>query len=175
MEFDVRTYPSRTFIRFTAHNQLVADLTGHPITATVQRLGREGYVQQVTPNNKPSTVRLDHSEPNVSFGMSVDIVGYGDNANPEHQDSNRKPEIEEMISDSTSTTSQTNGLDEALFEEIISITFNPNRYPELYQSCGTPKAAADVETRIATEIIETYKQIKLKQQCPIVQGLNGLL
>jgi hypothetical protein len=66
-------------------------------------------------------------------------------------------------------------LDKALFEEIARTTFHKNRYPELYQSCGTPEAAKAVEAKVAAELVETYRQIKQKQKCPIVERLNGLL
>jgi len=66
-------------------------------------------------------------------------------------------------------------LDEAFFEEIATTAFNAHRYPELYQSSGTQRAAKAVEARIAAELVETYKQIKLKKERPIVQSLNNLL
>ncbi|MGA7934185.1 MAG: hypothetical protein WCA35_11610 [Kovacikia sp.] len=129
MEIDPRTYPSRAFIRFTAQNQLRAELTGQSFTTSVQRLGGESYVQQITPG-----------DPADSISEALDSV-----------------------------------LDEALFEEIASTAFNTNRHPELYESCGTQRAAKAIEIRVAAEIVETYLQFKLKQRCPIVESLNALL
>lgn len=130
METDPKTYPSRAFIRFTAQNQLKADLTGQSFTASVQRLGGESYAQQITPSS------------------TAESIG-------------------EAFEDAA--------LDEVLFEEIVSTTFNKNRYPELYQSCGTQRAAKAVEARVAADLIDTYLQIKRKQKCPIVKRLNALL
>jgi DNA-binding GntR family transcriptional regulator len=130
MTLDPNTYPSRSFIRFSAQNQLRADLTGQSFTAVIKRSGGESYVQQVAPRNSADSVC-------------------------------------EVLEDTT--------LDEALFEEIARTTFTTNRYPELYQSCGTQSAAKAVEARVAAELVETYLQITLKQRCPIVQSLNNRL
>lgn len=130
MEIDPRTYPSRAFIRFTAQNQLRADLTGQSFIANVHRGHEESYVKHITPSNA-SAAMSDASEDAV--------------------------------------------LDEALFEEIAKTAFNAVRHPELYQSCGTAKAAKAVEDKVTAELIEAYLQIKLKQRCPIVARLNALL
>lgn len=129
MNIDPSTYPSRAFIRFTAENQLQADLTGKSFTTMTQRLGEEHSVQEVTP------------------GDPMEATDLPENAT----------------------------LDQALFEEIAQITFNSNRYPELYQSCGTRKAAKAVELRVAAELVATYKWIKRARECPIVQSLNRRL
>jgi hypothetical protein len=126
MPLDPSTYPSRAFIRFAAQNQLLADITGSPISTFVQRMGEEASAQQVIPSEG-------------------------------------------------SDTSLETSLDEELFEEVAQIVFNSNRYPELYESCGSKRAAAAVEARIADEFVETYKQIKQKQNCSLVQRLNSLL
>jgi hypothetical protein len=51
MDIDPRTYPSRAFIRFTAQNQLRADLTGQSFTTSVKRADGETYIQQVNPSD----------------------------------------------------------------------------------------------------------------------------
>lgn len=66
-------------------------------------------------------------------------------------------------------------LDEVLFEEIARTLFNSKRYPELYESCGTQKAAKALEAKVAAELVQSYLQIKRKQRCPIVERLNALL
>jgi len=142
MEIDASTYPSRAFIRFTAQNQLLADLTGKPITAMIQRQTGENYVQQVMPTNGDSLDELCSEDADAS---------------------------------SENTVSESATLDEALFEEIAKTSFSPNRYPELYQSCGTRRAAAAIEIQVANEIVAIYKEIKKQQQNPIVQNLNSLL
>jgi predicted nucleic acid-binding protein len=130
MEIDPSTYPSRAFIRFTAQNQLRANLTGESITVSVQRLGEAGSLQQVTPHH---TMEATSDAPEDSL------------------------------------------LDEVLFEEIAKTTFSANRYPELYQPCGTQRAAKAIEAQVAAEIVEAYHQIKQRQKCPLVERLNNLL
>ncbi len=131
MKIDPTTYPSRAFIRFTAQNQLLADLTGEPMLTMVKRSGGENYAQQVKPDDR-SILPASESAESAS-------------------------------------------LDEALFEEIAKTTFHINHHPELYKSCGTQQAASQVEAHIAAEIVETYKQIKRRQEWAIVQRLNALL
>jgi hypothetical protein len=126
MPLDPSTYPSRAFIRFTAQNQLLADITGSPVDTFVNRGNGETSTQQVMP------------------------------------------------SEGSNTPLETT-LDEELFEEVAQIVFNSNRYPELYESCGSKRAAAAVEARVANEFVETYKQIKQRQNCAFVQRLNSLL
>lgn len=144
------------------------------MTAVVQRLGRESYVQKITPNDEPGTIRLDDSNSGFSFGLSLNALNSSDINRADTQNLPVPPELEN-IADATSPDILPASLDEDLFNEIVTNTFKPIRNPELYQSCGTPKAAADVELRITGEIIETYRQIKLNQQRSTVQSLNGLL
>jgi DNA polymerase III delta subunit len=66
-------------------------------------------------------------------------------------------------------------LDEALFREIAATLSHPNRIPEFDRECATRAEADAIENRIATELTETYKQIKQRQQDAIVQNLNDLL
>lgn len=149
MKIDASTYPSRAFIRFTAQNQLLADLTGRPITTVIQRHVGESYVQPVLPTN-----RADKTDQLASLG---------------------EPASQNIAEGSKNTVSEPETLDEALFEEIARTSFSPNRYPELYQSCGTRRAAAAIEIQVANEIVAIYQQIKKQQRNPMVQNLNGLL
>lgn len=170
MDIDPRTYPSRTFVRFTAHNQLMADATGMPITASIQRLGGNTYTQQVLPEGEsPSSLNDPNgTESGFSMGLSMNPIS----------DKNTTDSGAEMVGSAEPTSedeASVCGVDEALFEEIIKTTLNPNRFPELYQCCGTQKAAAEVETRVAAEVVAAYRQINRKQNCPIVQRLNSLL
>ena len=160
MDIDPRTYPSRTFVRFTAHNQLQADATGKPITAAIKRTGCNTYVQKAIPGGEfPPPISDSDSGDGFGLGFSMDST----------------------CSDGTETggcavAAATHEFDDALFEEIVKTTFSAKRYPELYQSCGTQAAAAKVETRVATEIVSAYRRINQKQQdCLIVQRLNSLL
>jgi hypothetical protein len=52
MDINPKTYPSRAFIRFTAHNQLTADATGRSVVASVQRLGGKTYMQAAEPEGE---------------------------------------------------------------------------------------------------------------------------
>jgi hypothetical protein len=107
--------------------------------------------------------------------MSLNIVNADDRLQDDIHDAAPPSSPEENPSEPDDSMFQPNSLDEALFEEIARVTFSDNRHPELYQSCGTRRAAANVEASIAAEIVSTYKEITQKQQCPIVQKLNDLL
>jgi hypothetical protein len=178
MEYDASTYPSRSFIRFTARNQLMADLTGRPIPTFVQRLGGETYIQQVTPSDQPDAEpsSLDALSINLDWGSSLNTVSSEDTPDGQIKGQHEEQAVEEISLEQVCHASQNaHILDETLLEEIVKTIFNLNRYPELYQPCGTKRAAAEVENRVAEEIVATYKEIKLKQQCPLVQRLNTLL
>lgn len=169
MEIDPKTYPSRSFIRFTAQNQILADITGQPINTFVQRFGGESYVQQVIPGDQPNpkSSNSNNSGADLRMGLSVNPVT-PDSLFDSHNSQNTSEQVSE-------NNPQESIFDEKLFEEIAKITFSPNRYPELYQSCGTSRAAVAVETQVADEIVATYKRIKQQQDCPVVQSLNALL
>lgn len=66
-------------------------------------------------------------------------------------------------------------LDEELFLEIATTLFQPEKNQELYQKCYSREKSAAIENRIADELVQTYKQIKSRQNNPIVQRLNALL
>lgn len=169
MEIDPKTYPSRSFIRFTAQNQILADLTGQPINTFVQRFGGESYVQQVTPGDQPNPKSSNSNNQGIDLRMGLSVTPVTpDSLFDGHNLQNTSEQVSE-------NNPQESIFDEELFEEIAKVTFSPNRYPELYQSCGTQKAAAQVEAQVADEIVATYKRIKQQQECPIVQSLNSLL
>jgi hypothetical protein len=66
-------------------------------------------------------------------------------------------------------------LDETLFQEVADGLLNSERVLALYdQSCSRDRASV-IEDRIAAEIMEGYKRIKLRQLDPFVQNLNALL
>ena len=160
MDIDPTTYPSRTFVRFTAHNQLQADATGKPITAAIKRSGCGTYTQKAMPGGDfPPPISESDSGDGFDLGLLMDSA----------------------CSDDTETggcavAAATHEFDNSLFEEIVKTTFSANRYPQLYQCCGTQKAAAEVEIKVATEIVSAYRRINQKQQdCLLVQRLNSLL
>ncbi|MCG8361893.1 MAG: hypothetical protein MJA27_01010 [Pseudanabaenales cyanobacterium] len=185
-EYEISTYPSRAFIRFAARNQLIADLTGRGFPLIVKRFGGESYVQKVTPSDQPETEQPGSNSFDINpsdLGMSPDFFnpneksGEANFEQPRSQESQSSGQHDEAASlgPNCDPAQQAATIDEALFREITQTVFNLNHSPELYQASGTKRAAAAVEARIAEEIVETYKQIKLKQECPIVQSLNALL
>lgn len=65
--------------------------------------------------------------------------------------------------------------EDALFLEIVRNFFRVDRAIELYQPSVSKQAARQIEEEFAVRIINTYKQIKLRQQDSIVQQLNALI
>jgi hypothetical protein len=174
MDIDPRTYPTRMYIRFLAHQQLVADQTGQPITVLMQRLGREPYVQTITPGDEAPGLAPNAGnatgDPSLRIGVSVTPTRDNTGADTFSADA------AELNSPApTATSGVDTAIDTALFDEIVQTLFNPTCHPELYQSCGTIAAAAELETQLAAEIVATYRQIKQQQDCPTVQSLNKLL
>ncbi|MDJ0702921.1 MAG: hypothetical protein QNJ46_06530 [Leptolyngbyaceae cyanobacterium MO_188.B28] len=176
MDIDPKTYPSRVFARFTAHTQLTADATGQPITTAVQRLGGDTYSQQVIPDGESPAISTDSGSFAGGFtrGLSANPTSAEDTTHGGNESQDSKSPMDPPSLES-GNESPTCGIDEALFEEIVQTLFNPNRCPELYHSCGTQKAAKEVEARVSADIVAAYRQIKRKQACPIVQRLNTLL
>ena len=185
-EYQISTYPSRSFIRFAARNQLIADLTGRGFPMVVKRFGGESYVQKITPSDQPETEQPNSNSAEINpadFGISLDFGGPSEKSgasnfeqpSPEETQAAESNGEAAPLGENCDPAQKTGTIDDALLSEITKTLFNLNRSPELYQSCGTKGAAAAVEARIAEEIVETYKQIKLKQECPIVQSLNALL
>lgn len=171
MDIDPKTYPSRTFARFTAHNQLMADITGQPIVASVQRLGGKTFTQEAIPDGEAPSVKSDSEASSSAFQMNMSINVAG------HQGRDRQaPGLSGDTPESDLETSLPGpSLDEALFAEIVKTTLNPTRFPDLYRSCGTQEAAMEVEAMVAAEIVSAYRRIKQNQDCSVVQGLNKLL
>jgi hypothetical protein len=163
---DANRYPSRTFIRFTAHNQLLADLTGETVTASVQRWGGQTYLQTAQPGKAlPSLSNQSGAETGqLTLEMAL------------HRSTDPTP-----LSQSTAPSlSQANpaapaAIDESLFTEVTQTLFQVCRSPKLYQDCGSPEEARTVEGEVATEIIATYRKIKQNQASSIVQRLNQQL
>lgn len=162
---DPKAYPSRTFIRFTARNQLLADLTGETVTATVQRAGEPTYVQIALPGkalpslSNPSGTGAGH----LTLGMTL----------------HRSPDPGSLPQDTAAALREadppTPTIDEDLFTEVTQTLFQVCRNPKLYQDCGSPEAARTMEGEVATEVIATYRKIKRNQASPIVQRLNQQL
>ncbi|MEO0984629.1 MAG: hypothetical protein AAFY20_03665 [Cyanobacteria bacterium J06639_14] len=131
-------YPVRSFIKFKAKSQLIADLNGQVMTSFVQRQGAEHSTELITPEEAETTPHPDDGA--LTTGASTDQM-----------------------------------FDEGLFQEIATIAFCSEHHPELYQPCLSQVVATEIEDRVATELIETYKRIKHRQGSALVQSLNALL
>lgn len=172
MDIDPKTFPSRTFARFMAHNQLMADATGRPIVAAVQRLGGKTFTQEVVPDGQAPTITQDSG---FQMGMSVNTTPLENVPQRDDLAQSAPTPPDELADCHLEALTAQQGIDETLFGEVVKNTINSNRFPELYQSCGTQEAAMEVEAVVAAEIVAAYRRIKQKQDCPIVQGLNKLL
>ncbi|MBU6230101.1 MAG: hypothetical protein KGQ93_10455 [Cyanobacteria bacterium REEB459] len=162
---DPNLYPSRAFIRFTAHNQLLADLTGETVTASVQRWGGQTYLQTAQPGKAlPSLSRQSEAgAAQLTLGMAL------------HPSPNPTPLSQDMAPSLSQADPVAPAIAEDLFTEVTQTLFQACRSPQLYQDCGSPEAAKAVEEEVAAEIIATYRQIKQNQTSPIVQRLNQQL
>mgnify|MGYP006266819883 CR=1 FL=1 len=175
INFEPGTYPSRMFIRFTARNQLMADATGQPITAMVQRLGGGNSVQRAIPGGPSPIIAPNGQEQGGTWGAELSMAaGSDDESVLPGADSQYLPG-DGSSADGASCEVPTLGIDEELFTEIVKTRFNAQCYPQLYRSCGTVEATRSLEYEVAAEIVETYRRIKQQQQSGIVQDLNRLL
>lgn len=66
-------------------------------------------------------------------------------------------------------------LDEVLFQEIATTWFKSKRYDVMYRNCLSAADSLQIEDRVASELAETYQQIKAQQRNTTVQQLNALL
>jgi hypothetical protein len=66
-------------------------------------------------------------------------------------------------------------LDEALFLELAATTFRAEKNQTFHRPCLLREEAAEIENRIAAELVEAYRWIKSRQKSSIVQKLNTLL
>lgn len=165
MIVDPNTYPSRIFIRFTAHNQLLADAIGEAVIASVQRGGGQTYVQTALPGEVlPSLARSSGpGADRVSLGMAI------------HRSTDQAPFPQGAAPFLGKTEPKGRVIDETLFADITQTLFQVRCSPRLYQDCGSPEAARGVEREVATAIIAAYRKIKQNQTSPIVQSLNQRL
>jgi hypothetical protein len=177
MDIDLKTYPSRAFIRFTARNQLIADATGRPMLSSVKRLGSQIYLQEAMPEGDvPSVAKHPESYPHgLNLGMSLNSAELENIPCEESCDRDELSSLDPSATIAPEEAATDSYIDEDLFEEVIKTTFNPNRFPDLYRSCGSRQAAMDMETDVVAVIVANYRHIQQKRECPIVQSLNQLL
>ncbi len=147
-------YPTRSFIKFSARSQLMSNLTGQVFKTYIQRHGQSVTTDLISPELPVSFSELSDDRTD----SDLDDIYSGSHHGTDWEANQMDEE-----------------LDEALFRDITSIVFHPDQHPELYQPCASVESAAEIETQIAAEIVETYQRIQLNQQQPIVQTLNALL
>ncbi len=152
MHSDGKTYyPTRSYIRFQAKNQLIEDLMEGHLSTAVNHVGQSG----------------------VTFTLNAD-VDISSDISPDSAQLNDSPELQDMGNINTWPTLKL-PLDEGLFAEITSTTFHHDRHPELYQPNASMYDVAAIEQAIAIEIVSTYKQILKNRSDQHVQNLNALL
>lgn len=66
-------------------------------------------------------------------------------------------------------------LNEGLFREVAKTFFQSNQFQAVYLPYESKEEVAAVESRVATELMATYKQVKSRRDDPVVQQLNALL
>jgi len=66
-------------------------------------------------------------------------------------------------------------LDEVLLLELAATTFRAEKNQTFHRPCLWREEAAEIENRIAAELVEAYRWIKSRQKSSIVQKLNTLL
>lgn len=176
MDFELKTVPSRMFVRFVAHEQLLVDMTGQATTVYLKQMGRNPFVQQLTPGGEPAIGPSSRADEMDGTRMGVLLNGRSDRPNPEAENSDSSA-FDESDAPSSRIEPSTNAehIDEELFKAIVDTTFTSSRHPELFQPCETVEAATEVETRLIAEIISAYRRIKAQQENPTIQRLNKLL
>ncbi|MGB3494279.1 MAG: hypothetical protein WBA57_16230 [Elainellaceae cyanobacterium] len=145
-------YPTRSFIRFQAKNQIIADLTGEKVTRFIER---PGIVQE------QGTI-----EPNLDWIDS--LIENPPPASGDAQECDPQAHPSGMPAAFFS-------FDEALFSELAKTTFHPDRHPELYQPCTSQQKASEIEQQVTTELVESYERITRNQTDARVKRLNALL
>lgn len=65
--------------------------------------------------------------------------------------------------------------DETLLKELSETLFQSNRYQSLYAQCQSKQDESRTEQVLVNELVETYRQVSMRQQVSIVQQLNALL
>jgi hypothetical protein len=66
-------------------------------------------------------------------------------------------------------------IDDALLKELAATLFHSNQYQMLYQQCQSRQEAKNADTKLVTELVETYQRISKRQSDPMVSRLNALL
>lgn len=149
------TYPSRSFIRFQAKLQIIADSTGEHVVSFIQHPGV--YIDR-------PVFRYDEDQPD-------------NGPSPTDRDLNTSYPSKPQPAKFKAAVQSIDALDvnETLLNEIASTTFQPNRHPELYRGYSTPEEAAIIEQHVAAELIATYERIIINRADEQIQQLNSLL
>ncbi|MEM7772114.1 MAG: hypothetical protein AAF327_16580 [Cyanobacteria bacterium P01_A01_bin.37] len=148
MHSDGKTYyPTRSFIRFQAKNQLIAELMKGQELTVVSRLRELGVapILESKPDDEDGSAKsLNDSKPLATSGLN------------------------------TSATTPFS-VDEELFAEISSTAFHSEHHPELYQGTSSQQDVMAIERAIANEIVSAYQRILNNRTDKDIQNLNALL
>lgn len=170
-DFAPNPFPSRRFVRFIAHKQLIADATGITTTLKAQRYGKDTFHQQFTPGHPVPTTGIESTR-SVN---ELESIFAQDSEGEVKMDGDRSGGHASPVSTLESHQPFSGNVDNSLFEDILKTTVTPENWPALYQACETPEDATALELKVAAAIVSTYRQIKFRQQDPVVQQLNQLL
>jgi hypothetical protein len=66
-------------------------------------------------------------------------------------------------------------VDDTLLKELAATLLHSNYYQMLYQQCQSKQEAKSADTKLVSELVETYQQISKRQSDPRVLRLNALL
>jgi formylmethanofuran:tetrahydromethanopterin formyltransferase len=66
-------------------------------------------------------------------------------------------------------------INDSLFQRVTQELLNPDQHPEIYRSYPSRAAAAAVEAKATSFLVERYKQVCLAQRQTLVQQFNALL
>lgn len=148
MHSDGKTYyPTRSFIRFQAKNQLIAELMKGQEFTVLSRLRDLGMapILESKPDDEDDSAEALNDRNNLATG-ALD----------------------------TSATAPFS-VDEELFAEISSTAFHSEHHPELYQGTSSQQDVMTIERAIANEIVSAYQRILNNRTDQDIQNLNALL
>ena len=143
-------YPIRSFIRFQAKQQLIAEAHSASTAALPP------YPNVAAPQPPESELNTPDPPDRGNKNAAVDSK----------HSSSKQPGLPWF---------DTASIDNDLLKEIATTLFNSDQYPELYRPCKDIIEATAIEDAIALEIVLTYQRIKQNEQLVNVQALNKLL
>ncbi len=89
------------------------------------------------------------------------------------QKGSEPPRLKEVVPNSKFTNETE--VDEVLLAELIDTLLQPSVTPELYQVAASLQVKEALEENLAEQLVKAYRDLKIKQQDPLVQVLNKLV